>query len=50
MRYPTNFFAGSRVKNSKRFTCCGITPLTIDKKLRIGVGHDYSFKLYFLKY
>jgi hypothetical protein len=44
MRNPANFFASGRVKNSKRFACSGITPLAVDEKLGIGVGHDCSFK------
>jgi len=39
MRYSSNFFARGGIKNSKLFACCGITPLAIDEKLRIGVGH-----------
>jgi hypothetical protein len=36
--------SGGGIKNSQRFTCSGITPLAVDEKLSIGVGHDCSFK------
>jgi hypothetical protein len=44
MRNPANFFASGGVKNSKRFASSGITPLAVDEKLGIGVGHVCSFK------
>jgi hypothetical protein len=40
MRDSSNFFAGGGVKNSQRFASYGITPLAIDEKLGIGIGHD----------